>query len=107
MLEKLKKIVNSKAMPFIILFLAMICINVFKSVSYGDDSWFAKITTGEVTEEVTSMSSYFNWRYKTWSSRLIVEFFLIIFAKNFGVIWKILDSRNICTFGLFNNKSIL
>ena len=107
MQDKLKKFLNSKAMPFIILFLAMLCINIFKSVTYGDDTWFARITTGEVTEEVTSITSYFNWRYKTWSSRLIVEFFLIIFAKNFGILWKVLDARNFCAFSLFNYKSIL
>ena len=101
MQDKLKKIINSKAMPFIILFLAMLCVNIFKSVSYGDDTWFAGITTGKVTPEVTNMVEYMNWRYKTWSSRLIIEFFLIIFAKNFVVLWKILDSRYICSFSLF------
>ena len=92
MKENLKKITNSKVMPFIILFLAMLALNIFKSVSYGDDTWFAGITTGTVTKEVTSMSSYMEWRYNTWSSRLIIEFFLITFAKSFGVLWKILDA---------------
>lgn len=102
MIKTLKKFLNSSAMPFIVLFFAMLIINILKSTSVADDIWFAKCITGDIDKNITNIFSYFSWRYKNWSSRLIIEFFLINFAKNLSFLWKILDSRNFCTFSIFN-----
>jgi hypothetical protein len=50
------------------------------------------ITKGSILPSVTNMKEYIKWRYNTWSSRLLIEFFLIEFAMNFSVLWKILDA---------------
>jgi hypothetical protein len=42
MKNKLKKIINSKTAPYIVLFLVMLCINIFKSTATNDDVWFAR-----------------------------------------------------------------
>lgn len=73
--KTLKKFLNSGAMPFIALFFAMLIINIFKSTSVADDIWFAKCITGDIDKNITNIFSYFSWRYKNWSSRLIIEFF--------------------------------
>lgn len=92
MKDRINKIIKSKAFPYITLFFVMLCLNIFKSTVGNDDSWFATITTGSINSKVINMSSYMKWRYNTWSSRLIVEFFLIEFSQNFGTLWKVLDA---------------
>ena len=76
MKNKLKKVINKKTLPFILLFLVMISFNVFKSTTANDDLWFSKIITKELAPEITNFSKYKEWRYETWSSRIIIEFFL-------------------------------
>jgi hypothetical protein len=96
MKDKIKKIINSKNAPFIILFLVMLIINVFKSTVSNDDAWFAQIINGNINPNIKNMNEYMHWRYETWSSRLIIEFFLIEFSMNFNVLWKIFDAFIYC-----------
>lgn len=89
---KLKALCTSKYAPFIFMFFAILILNLMKKFTNGDDVWFSKITTGEISSEVNSMGDYYGWRYNTWSSRLIIETFLIFFAKNCTFLWCIIDS---------------
>jgi hypothetical protein len=101
--DKFKKIINSKTVPFIILFLVMLCVNIFKSTVTNDDVWFASITKGTINPSITSMTEYMKWRYNTWSSRLLIEFFLIEFSMNFAILWKVFDAASfaVLAYGIY------
>lgn len=92
MKDKISKIINSKIFPFVVLFLIMFSFNIFKDTATNDDVWFSKVTTGAITNEVQNMSEYMKWRFDTWSSRLLIEFFLIKLCMSAGIVWKILDA---------------
>ena len=90
--DKLKKITDFEKTPYIVLFIIILLLNAFKSTLFGDDTWFSEIITGKIEPAITSFSKYVGWRYVTWSSRLIIEFLLIMFTYKLPILWKILDA---------------
>ncbi len=57
-------------------------------VGWGDDSWFINILPNI---NVDSVFSFLKSRYFEWSSRFIIEFFLVFFVKH-RVLWRILNA---------------
>ncbi len=104
MKEKINKITNSKLLPYILLFIIILSINLFKNTQYRDDEWFSQITTGKIVPEITSIAKYVPWRYTTWSSRIPIEVLLIGLTMAPGIIWKILDSFVFVLFAIALNK---
>ena len=74
----IKKLRKNKYLPFILLFITIAFIHIFMK-NIGDDGYFKSINFHELII-----------RYKSWSSRVVIEFFLIIIAKQNINIWKII-----------------
>lgn len=92
-MEKIKKIFNRKTYPFIILFLAMCIITLIKPLDFGDDVAFANVLV-KGTEQYSGTSNIFEYlgiRYNTWTSRVIIEFFLVLFTYKLPLLWKLID----------------
>lgn len=82
MKEKIKKIYKSDYFPFVIYAIILIIIHLeFKK--YGDDIMFSSACNN------TDILNYIQMRYLTWSSRVIIEFILVIFGYIPMWIWKI------------------
>ena len=84
-MNKIKKIFNSKTYPFITLFIIMFGLNFFKSVVFADDNWFREVLLNGVgpLPNITTMKDYIIFRYNNWTSRVVIEFFLVIFTGKF------------------------
>lgn len=85
-MEKLKRISNSKYLPFIILGLLLFAIHFFINKT-ADDLWFQDILNNQ------TFKGFLESRYASWSSRTVIEAVLIM-VSNTNVsllIWKILD----------------
>ena len=95
-MDKIKKIVNSNIFPFIVLFMIMLSFSIFKNTNINDDVYFSEVLLDGKgpLPEITTMAGFLGYRYNKWTSRIIIEFFLVLFAKNhtMGIIWKVLDS---------------
>ena len=81
--EYIKKIYKSDKFPFLILIMIYTFLSFFMEKS-GDDVWFA------IVNENKNLFTFITERYNTWSSRVIIETILVIFAKYLPVsVWKI------------------
>lgn len=85
-MEKFKKILKSKYLPFIIFGIILFIIHI-PIIKNNDDLWFQNILNEQ------SITSFSIQRYNNWSSRTIIEAVLIILSNtNVSLfIWKILD----------------
>lgn len=86
MKEKIKKITTNKYFPIFVLFVTMILVHLILKINTKDDVWFKKILDNQ------SLQKYIVDRYKTWSSRLIIETVLIGLLHLPSAVWIILDS---------------
>lgn len=83
----INKVYRSDYFPFFILTLMMLILHNYLNYNYGDDLWFKTI----LIDQNFSIFDYINWRYHTWSSRLIIET-LMIGVLNLNVwVWRSLD----------------
>jgi len=81
----LKMFVKSDAFPFFIFIVGMVIIHLLAPIPIADDVYFR-----------TNPNGIFDWaflrgRYFNWSSRLIIEFFVVAFLKLPSIIWRILN----------------
>ncbi len=93
-MNKIKKIVNSKIFPFIILFVVMLSLSTFKKTYMNDDNYFGTVLlkgSGPLPE-ISTMSEFIDFRYNLWTSRVIIEFFTVLFSTKLGMVWRILDA---------------
>lgn len=74
-----------KYLPFFILF-AIIFTWHFTLPRFGDEVMFAKMYHKQ------NIFNYLTFRYETWSSRLLIEFFVLPFSALPRVIWNFFDS---------------
>ena len=93
-MNKIKKILNPKTYPFITLFIIMLGLNLFKSVVFADDNWFREVllSGSGPLPDISTMKDYVIFRYNNWTSRVIIEIFLVIFTAKFPLLWRIFDS---------------
>ena len=81
------KLKNS--IPYIVAFFYYIIIHYLIKIDRGDDvEYFQNILQDQ------SLIDYYKFRYVRWSSRLLIETFLIFFTHNIWL-WKILDTLSI------------
>ena len=87
MLEKIKKYSKSIYIPFIVLGI-VIAILHFQITKIYDDLIFSA-----VLDDGTKIFEYLSSRYNGWTSRLVIEFFLVVLSNENTslVIWKIID----------------
>lgn len=80
------KIVRSDYIPFVILTVLLLFFHACIHVGWADDEYFSKVL-------IVNNINIFDWlfsRYNTWSSRLIIEFFLVLISSK-HMLWKILN----------------
>ena len=108
MLKIAKEINYKKYFPFLLFFICILTFHLFtmnKSLEYGDHVWYFKMTQSvELFEFITD-------RYKTWTSRIIIESiiyimvtlpkwcFLIFSIINFSLVFLVIQN-------LFNIESL-
>ncbi len=88
-MEKIKnsffKILNSSYLPFVAFALLILFFHSCMHVGFGDDEFFRNVLNDQ------SMFGWLMSRYNTWSSRVVIEFFLALIAKN-RILWRVLDT---------------
>lgn len=57
----------------------------FTEANFSDDAWFSTML------DQYSILGFLNWRFHTWSSRVILEGILVVLAHSDFMIWRILD----------------
>ncbi|MDI9435622.1 MAG: DUF6056 family protein [Euryarchaeota archaeon] len=72
-------------LPLIIFFI-IIFLWHSRLIPAGDDLYFSKVYYEQ------NIFVFLAWHYETWTSRLIIEFFITIFAGLPQIIWNIIDS---------------
>ena len=81
MKKPLLKIINNKYIYFILIFILFLIIHSHFNLM-NDDISFSKIL------DTTSILDYTKTRYLTWTSRVIIELFLINISRSV-IIWRI------------------
>lgn len=102
--EILIKIYNSIYFPFLILFGVQLFLNVFKNIGFGDDTWFTEILSNKQMVPSGTVTEYLKWRYDTWTSRIIIEFFLVNLLQINSIVWKIFDAVILTVLGIAISK---
>ena len=82
----MKKFLNKKTIPFILLFFIILYFHLFFTTGLKDDILYANFL------KKYSYFEFLSYHYRLWSSRLIIETVLIVITNLNEVIWKILDS---------------
>lgn len=85
MVDFLKKNINSKKRAYLLFFLIILIIHHFFNFMNDDITFFSKALDN------SSLFTFISGRYNTWSSRIIIESFLVIISRNIYV-WRILNS---------------
>lgn len=86
-MNKLNKFLKSNKIPFVMLFAIMLVLTLTKQ-TLRDDIYFADFAnfTG-----IPRLSWLIKWRFLYWSSRVVIETVLVLLARDFSWLWKILD----------------
>ena len=79
----MKKILKN-ILPYIVLFTILLIFHMLMKPC-GDDFWFSKELSN------SSLIEYIVFRYNNWTSRIIIEPFLLLFASSNMYIWRIID----------------
>ncbi len=82
----MKKFLNKKTIPFILLFFIILYFHLFFTTGLKDDILYANFL------KKYTYFGFLSYHYRLWSSRLIIESVLIVITNLNEVIWKILDS---------------
>lgn len=90
----IKKLFKKKNLPFLVLGLGMLLVHLLAPIPIADDVFFKGNPAG-----------IFDWafykeRYFEWSSRLILEFFVVAFLKLPSIIWRVLNSGVLVLLGV-------
>lgn len=73
-------------LPFIMLFLFSMILNMYIKMINGDDFWFKN------QSQNYTWFNYIKWRYFTWTGRVSVESILYFIFRDNGHAWRIIDS---------------
>jgi len=96
LLEKksIKKIINSNYFPFIVYGICMLVIHFLAPIPIADDIFFRENPDGIFDW------AFFRERYFNWSSRLIIEFFIVLLLKTPLLIWRVLNTGILVLLGM-------
>lgn len=84
LIQKINKIYKWKYFPFLILGVLMLVMHMLMKESVGDDVYFSNAGKEDLL-------SYLAFRYHNWSSRIIIEFALILIFKLEFLVWKMIN----------------
>lgn len=91
-MENLKEKLNQFDKPTITFFFIMLAYHMLANINYGDDvSYFQNVLAG--SQDYIGDTIRFSFeRYNTWSSRTIIEIFVIYLAHLPHIVWRIADT---------------
>lgn len=91
-MENLKEKFNQFDKPTITFFFIMLVYHMLANINYGDDvSYFQNVLAG--SQDYIGDTIRFSFeRYNTWSSRTIIEIFVIYLAHLPHIVWRIADT---------------
>ncbi|MGN0412023.1 MAG: DUF6056 family protein [Lachnospiraceae bacterium] len=78
------------SLSYLILFLVIFFLHILAKEGQQDDSWFATALEG------TNLGGFLLYRYKRWSSRVLIEGLLVLLTGCSFWVWRILDSLIMC-----------
>lgn len=84
--KKLKSILTNPKFVYLIFLSIMLFLHIRAPYLIGDDSWFQRVGTQQ------NIFDFLNFRWNVWTSRIIIEFILIILLQLPKIVWIILDS---------------
>lgn len=93
-----KKIINNNVFPFILLFIVMIFIHLNMDVTTGDFNWFKNSINDK------NLLEFLNFRYHSWSSRLIIESLLVSITQLPSIFYMVIDSLCFTMVGMLISK---
>ena len=86
-LKKIRKVINSNIIPYIILFTIMFIITSLKQ-NVRDDLIFQNFST---IFEQPRILYFVRWRFFRWTSRVIIEILTVLIVRDFRWMWKFVD----------------
>lgn len=91
-MENLKEKLNQFDKPTITFFFIMLAYHMLANINYGDDvSYFQNVLAG--SQDYIGDTIRFSFeRYNNWSSRTIIEIFVIYLAHLPHIVWRIADT---------------
>lgn len=90
----IKKLFKKKNLPFLVLGLGMVLVHLLAPIPIADDVFFKGNPAGIFDW------AFYKGRYIEWSSRLILEFFVVAFLKLPSIIWRVLNSGVLVLLGV-------
>lgn len=91
-MENLKEKFNQFDKPTITFFVIMLAYHMLANINYGDDvSYFQNVLAGS-QDYIGDTIRFSVERYNTWSSRTIIEIFVIYLAHLPHIVWRIADT---------------
>jgi hypothetical protein len=95
---RFRRFINHDLFPFLILGLGMIIIHVFAPIPVADDIYF--------NNRINSLFdwSFYRFRYFDWSSRILIEFFILALLRLPSLVWRIINPGFIVLLGLSIQK---
>jgi len=92
--QSIKKLFKKKNLPFLVLGLGMLLVHLLAPIPIADDVFFKGNPAGIFDW------AFYKGRYIEWSSRLILEFFVVAFLKLPSIIWRVLNSGVLVLLGV-------
>ncbi len=90
----IKKLFKKKNLPLLVLGLGMLLVHLLAPIPIADDVFFKGNPAGIFDW------AFYKGRYIEWSSRLILEFFVVAFLKLPSIIWRVLNSGVLVLLGV-------
>lgn len=106
-MELIKKISNKTLIPFVVAFIAILVFHFSVDLTTDDYKYFRIYAFGYYEE--SDVLSFLEWRYATWTSRVLIEFFTFWFVQLPTWVFAVVDSIIILlivamTYLLFSKK---
>lgn len=92
--QSIKKFFKKKNLPFLVLLFGMLLVHLLAPIPIADDVFFKGNPSGIFDW------AFYKGRYFEWSSRLILEFFVVAFLKLPSIIWRVLNSGVLVLLGV-------
>lgn len=96
----IRRVIQSEILPFLVLFIAMIILHRFISMTPGDDTWFAQASANY------SFPDYIKLRYAGWTGRISSETVLYYIFKDNAMFWKIINPIFIILFAYSMSRMV-
>ena len=78
------KIAKSNYFPFVVLAFLLLFFHACIKVGWNDDEYYSKVLIDN------NIFDYLKIRYNTWSSRIVIEFFLLLVSSK-RILWRLIN----------------